>query len=402
MRGLGLLLCAALALAAGTGTIEGKLLHGDGTPWAGAQVTAYKLGEKKPWKRSAETDKEGRFRLADLPPGRYLLRHGPKPKPKPKGDFGGLFEGMIEDALWPLLAEAGNNPNVITIAAGQTVRKDIRLPRRATVRFVVTHRGRPATGAKVEVFRVDKNNKPGWTMTVGEKRLPRTDRRGIGSLGKIDEGRYAVEFQVGQWSVYGGVHEVKGSEPHSFPVELGKYSVRVKILDGRGEPVPRAMVSVSWGEANWDFVRSRDMKEFRGENGIYRVPYVRAGKIRVWINAKGDATGGAEGIEVGPKNPDPEVVVRLEATATLVIRVVDAKGKPVPSVHVRIENADSEKGTPGFGYDVDRRGEFRQEVTLRRWRVRIEDFDHGDGEWTIVKPKANEEKVVVLAVPKGR
>ena len=66
------------------------------------------------------------------------------------------------------------------------------------------------------------------------------------------------------------------------------------------------------------------------------------------------------------------------------------------------ENADSEKGIPSFGYDVNRRGELRQKVTPRRWRIRIEDFDHGEGEWTIVKPKANEERVVVLTLPQGR
>ena len=66
--------------------------------------------------------------------------------------------------------------------------------------------------------------------------------RGIASLGEIDEGRYAVEFQIGQWSVYGGVHEVKGSDPLSFAVELGEHSVRVRILDARGKPVPKASV----------------------------------------------------------------------------------------------------------------------------------------------------------------
>ena len=70
----------------------------------------------------------------------------------------------------------------------------------------------------------------------------------------------------------------------------------------------------------------------------------------------------------------------------------------VPEVHVRIENADSKKGIPGFGYDVNQRGELRQEVTLRRWRVRIDDFNFGTGAWTIVKPKADEEKVVVLTL----
>lgn len=394
VRRVGLLLLAPILLAAGTGVIEGRLLRGDGTPWAGAQVTAYKLGEKRTWKRIAETDEQGRFRLAGLPPGRYLLRHRPKPEPrgKPGGLFNDLLEEMVDGMAHTIPAEAGtgNDKDVITVAAGQTVRREIRLPKHPPVEFLLTHRGKPVTGAIVEVFRVDKNDKPGWTATVGKQREPRTDRRGIAALGEIDEG------------IYGGVHEVKGSEPHSFSVQLGEHSVRVKILDGRGRPVPKASVSASWGGAKWDFVRSRDMQQTRGRNGLYRVPYVRAGKIRVWVNAKGDATGAAEGIEVGPKNPDPEAVVRLQATATLVIRVVDSRGRPVPGVRIMIENAESEQGTPSFGYPVDRRGEFRQEITLRRWRVRIEDSGYGDGEWTIVKPKANEKKIIRLRLPGSR
>jgi len=400
MRGLGLMLLSTLAFAADTGTIEGQLLNGDGTPWAGAQVTAYKLGEKEPWKRVAETDKEGRFRITDLPPGRYVLRPGPKPKPQPKTDnpFEELFKGLFEQLAQPSDGAA----DAITLEAGQTLHRDIRLPKHAPVRFVLTKGGKPVAGAEVEVFRVDANNQPGWTVTVGEKRPPRTDSAGVASLGEIDEGRYAVEFKVGQWSVYGGVHEVKGSEPHSFPVDLGAYSVRVKVLDGRGQPVPTAMIEVFWNKGSWDFVRSRDMKEFPGKDGVYVVPYVRPGKVDVWVNGPGDSTGGCDAIEVGPKNPEPEVVVRLDATATLVIRVVDAAGKPVPGIHVCIENADEEKGRPSFGYDVDRRGELRQVVTLRRWRVRIEDHDRGNGEWTIAKPEANEEKVIVLTVPGSR
>jgi protocatechuate 3,4-dioxygenase beta subunit len=396
---LGVLLLVAVALAAETGTIEGRLLNGDGTPWEGAQVTAYKLGEKTPWKGVAETDKEGRFRLADLPPGRYVLRHAPKPKPQPKDSpLGELFKGMFDDLLQVPMGE--DDPDAIAVEAGQTVRKDIRLPMKAPVQFVITHRGKPLAGAEVEVFRVNADNKPGWKVTVGGERLPRTSREGVASFGEIDEGRYAVEVKVGQWSVYGGVHEVKGSEPRSFPVQLGEYSVRVKVLDGRGEPAPEAMVSVWWSEGAWDFVRSRDMKELSSRDGVHRVPYVRAGKVRVWVNGPGDSCGGCEGIEIGPGSQEPETIVRLDATATLVIRVVDAKGRPVPGIHVRIENADEEKGRPGFGYDVDKRGEHRQVVTLRRWRVRIEDFDRGNGEWTIVKPEANEERAVVLTLPR--
>ena len=107
-------------------------------------------------------------------------------------------------------------------------------------------------------------------------------------------------------------------------------------------------------------------------------------------------------IEVGAESPNPEAVVRLDPTATLVIRVVDAEGQPVPGVHVSISNADSVRGTPSFGYDVDQSGELRWEGTLRRWRVRIDDFDFVPSEGVIVKPEAGEEKIVRLTLPERR
>ena len=49
---------------------------------------------------------------------------------------------------------------------------------------------------------------------------------------------------------------------------------------------------------------------------------------------------------------------------------------------------------------VDDRGELRRDVTLGRWRVRIEDEKHGNGEWTIVKPKPYETTIVELTLPR--
>ncbi|MGQ0615051.1 MAG: carboxypeptidase regulatory-like domain-containing protein [Planctomycetaceae bacterium] len=397
--------CAVFVLAiashgAESGMIEGQLLNGDGTPWAGAQVTAYKLDGEEFWKRVAETDREGRFRLPDLPPGRYRVRQGPKPKAMPTGEpFGELVKGIIEE--FAVIAMATDAPDAIEVRSGQTVRHDIRLPKRSPVRFVLKHRGTPLCGAEVRVFLVDAKNRPGQTLTVGDVATPRTDRMGVALLGEIDEGRYAVQFDVGQWSVYGGVHEVKGSEPHCFRVELGEYSVRLKILDAHEIPVPKALVTVSWGEWNWSFVRSKDMEEFPGEGGIYLVPYVSAGKINVWVNGPNVTIGSTHGVEVGPENPEPEVLVILDL-ASLTIRVVDAKGVPVAGVHVRIENAEEEKGVPTYSSVTNRRGEVLHAAKVRRWRIRIEDPDRGTGEWTTARPEIGEDKVVVLSLPEGR
>ena len=370
------LLCA-LALAGETGAIEGRLLRADGSPWAEAQISAYKLGEKKIWRQDTETDQEGRFRLTDLPPGRYVIRHGPRPEPGGGGPFDDLVTEMFEGLT--LISLAQDAADAITVEAGKTAHKMIRLPKQGSVRFKLTHGGKPVSGAEVKVFRVDAEDKPSFTLSLSRKHTPRTDRQGVVSLGEIDEGRYAVEVRIGDWSVYGGVHRVDSGTPRTVPVALGEHVVRVKVLDGAGKPVRTASVTVSWGEKDWDFVRSRDMENTRSKDGVYAVPYCRAGLIRVWVNGPGDSTGGVREIEV-----------------------VDAKGQSVPGVHVNISNADSARGIPSFGYDVDRRGELRWEGTLRRWRVRIDDFDFVPSEGVIVKPEAGDERIVRLTLPERK
>ena len=168
-----------------------------------------------------------------------------------------------------------------------------------------------------------------------------------------------------------------------------------------GKPVPKAQVTVSWGREDWDFVRSRDMKDAPGDNGVYRVPYVRAGRFSVWVNGPGGSLGACDNVEVGPKNPEPEAVVTLDL-AVLTIRVVDAKANPVPGVDVRIENADDEKGMPGFTDPTNHRGEVWWSVEVHRWRVRIQDANRGTGEWVIAKPEVSEDKLIVLTLPASR
>ena len=68
-----LLLFASVALASGHGSIEGPLRKADGEPWARAAVHAYRLDGGEPRKRTTESDEKGRYAIADVPPGRYLM-----------------------------------------------------------------------------------------------------------------------------------------------------------------------------------------------------------------------------------------------------------------------------------------------------------------------------------------
>ena len=404
MKTLTVLLLASFAWGGENGAINGHVLKVDGKPWPDAAVTAYLLAEKSVWNKTVNSGGDGRYEFRDLAPGRYLLVYRPKAQAKPDTELAKIVDGLLRDVTLKLVAKAKKHGNIVTVASGKTITKELRQPKRVTTRIVVLCAGNPVPDAEVELMAVDKRGKAKSNAGLGGQRLPRTDRHGVAAIPRVPIGRYVVIVKMGDWNAFAGTHEVRGSPFRIVPVELGAYAVDVKIVDGAGQPVTRAMVSVWWGAEDyaWDFVRTRDMQEILRKDGVYEVPYVRAGKIVVWINAKGDATGKATVPAVGKKNPMPEIVVQLDPTAVLIVRVLDAMGSPVSGVHVNIENADDARGVPAFGYDVNRLGEHRQDVTLRRWRVRIDDFKHGRGEWTIVTPKANEKKVVELRLPKKK
>ena len=97
-----------------TGTVSGQVLWADGAPSAGTRVSAIAIWETPGWKDAsvigekvaagAVTDDAGRYRIENLPPGRYHIVPGPVFLPRIYSDIA-----------------ATDSTHLVTIAAGRLV-----------------------------------------------------------------------------------------------------------------------------------------------------------------------------------------------------------------------------------------------------------------------------------------
>lgn len=403
-----LLALAGLLLAQETGTIEGRVLKGDGKPWAGAQVVAFGVSEKEVSRHITETGAEGGFRFEGLKPGRYVLSVRPKPKPKKRA--GRDLESVLGEAIGKAIKEelfeglekvlakknADGAAHVVELKAGAVVRHDIRLPPEVPVDGKVIWMGKPVVGAVVRFVPLNKRGRPSWSR--GRRKVePRTDREGWFDAGRIPAGDYALIIKIGSREVLPGSQDVAGTEAH-LPIVLGSHTIRIKIEDSRGQPVRKAEFGAfEIGQhGNWGWgVRTRDMREEASRTGIYELPYIVAGRWHAYTNVASAHV--AEMVEVGPTAPEPLVVLRLPPTGTLVVRAVDPQGRPVRNVHIRIVHPS---GIPGYGFPTDEKGEMRRELRAEVWHVgRTARMGLGfEGQPLEIKVKAHAETVVEFTV----
>lgn len=162
------------AAAKGTAAIRGRVVQLDtGQPVRRAQVTARPV-EAAGQSFTATTDADGRFAIADLPAGRYLLGAG-------KSGFVTLQHGQRR----PL--EPGRP---IVVADGQTLDNvTFGLPRGSViVGQVVDEFGDPVTGANVQVQRYRYVNGQRQLVTAGAD--PTTDDRGQFRIFGLMPGEY--------------------------------------------------------------------------------------------------------------------------------------------------------------------------------------------------------------------
>lgn len=224
------------------------------------------------------TDTDGRFKLERLPPGKHTLRAHRK----------GGGEALLEHV------ESGSGDVVLTIAATGRMSGTVAL------------RG----GSPPESFTVAVEDE-----ATGFERSDTFFRTGgAWSLAELPAGKFKVRVSAGAGSAEVDAHMVAGQETAGVRVELTpKVTVRGKIVDLEGKPVPGLNVNVT-AEGGMSFDGGggdEDRRNITDDAGEFEVDHAPTGKVTLAISPRNWSTGEFDYVWV------PAVIAASESAVVL-------------------------------------------------------------------------------------
>ncbi|HEX8161550.1 MAG TPA: carboxypeptidase-like regulatory domain-containing protein [Pyrinomonadaceae bacterium] len=176
---------ARAATSAAPGTVAGRVTFADGKPAAnvGVALSPYEQGPDRRNVARASTDADGRYRVVNVPAGRYRLQA-----------LAGAFFSPEERAT----GSPFNSGKTVTVGAGEAVEGvDLTLVRGGVITGRVTSaEGKPVVAERVTLVDADQPLRSGpgaWVINPFEFE---TDDRGVYRLYGVPAGRYLVS--VGQ------------------------------------------------------------------------------------------------------------------------------------------------------------------------------------------------------------
>ncbi len=246
------------------GRITGVVRDADGGPLADAFIEATRESDSATqasgqamrsgrwgsfWQTPELTDADGRFEIDDLQEGKHTLRAHRK----------GGGEALLEHV------ELGGDV-VLTIAdAGRMS---------GTVALV--------GGGAPEEFTVNLRDD-----TTGFSRSDQFFRTGgVWSLAELPAGKYKVRVSAGSGTAEAEVAMTAGQDAGGVRIELApKVTVRGKVVNLEGEPVPGLRVSVSAEGGGWSFggAEGEEKLNITDAAGRYEVEHAPTGKVQVMV-----------------------------------------------------------------------------------------------------------------------
>ncbi len=215
---------STLRLLPGTpGAVAGRVLTASGLALPGALVRAVREGEPPAF---AAADREGRFELAPLPPGRVTLE---------------VFTG-------------GEQPEAVgdaRVVGGQTATVELTAQGRAPLRVRVRDANGPVVGARVEV--VDPGvTRFGVDVSSGVEQRGATDADGVARF-DLAPGRYYVRAWHPAASLSRAIAaEARRGEVGEAVIDLAETRpLAIKVVTPDGEPVPGVFMDVSMPGFQW-------------------------------------------------------------------------------------------------------------------------------------------------------
>jgi hypothetical protein len=322
--------------------ITGTVVDESGNPLGGAKLLlSQDLGDDSaqgPRRRlvsAAETDREGRFELAGLAPGRFRLA--------------ALSSGFLPETgpRITLVEGEGIEGIEIVLRRGAVIEGRISIPD-----------GSPAAGAKVVVLDTEEESGLGLVGRPGAV----SDREGRYEIGGVSEGDHTVLADLnGFQPARGQIRVEAGANRLDLRLEEG-FEVSGRVSGPEG-PVPGAVLRLLPQQEG----STAPFPGSTGSDGAFRFPAVAEGRYRVEVEKPGYAMASTS-LEVQVEGaPVTNLEVKLERGGAVAGRILGLEAQDLAQVQIMA----TAPGRTGQAGQVDPEG-----------RYRIEGL--GPGEWNVL------------------
>ncbi len=299
------------------GAVEGVLRYEDSKPAANVRLRV--LSYENESEGEATTDVQGRFRVAALPPGKYVVS----------------LHYEMKNFDWALARKE------VEVPAGQTAKvDDLMLFKGGVIEGVVTDAktGKPLANVGIMATYLESKG----TIYVG----------GGGSTTTDEQGRYRLRVLPGKVGLRvmspPGYLPPRDTPPGMLPDQIGERGevkvgetlrfdftlrpapeVRGRVVDANGKSVPRAAVVNLTSGMTFLFNPERTRADEQGRFVLHGLNPLHEVKLRAY---KGDLISAKDTTFIPDALGGKEVIVRVAKVPCAKVRgrVVDEDGKPVP------------------------------------------------------------------------
>lgn len=290
--------------------IAGDVVDASGRPLAKVNVWINATGRKHMSMPGHTTDEDGKFEVADLPPGTYTVRCSTP---------GGFMQG-------------GDYGEAITLKDGER-REGVRIILNLVEGLSITGRvtgqgGNPLQGVGIN----------GWSQTNGGRSVyANSDKDGTFTLSGLVEGPYHLDFQRHGYSRV--VLDDIEAGTRDLEVELtGSSTLRGRIVDAEtGDPIQEFEVQAVQGrETQMQGWHANNMQRFIDPQGFFETTTDTTGDVTIIARASGYAPA-FQLIDVAKAASEiDDIQIEMETGGAVNGTVVDDSGKPVAHANVYI------------------------------------------------------------------
>lgn len=292
--------------------------------------------------KAAPIENDGSYSFQGLSPGEYQV----------------TFEG-----------EGPQGRSLIDVPDAPQLVHDIALPEGViTGRFVAVDSGEPVAGLRV---RLARGGGAEWSLAdgisrgiaqglAGGRRRARDGARRTGKDGSfrftgLDEGRYRLQL-------VGDAVSAPYAPPADLVVSLDEdqrhhwgdirlepgQSIRGRVVDGEGAPIPSAEVLALAGAAGGSKSPQLPRRASTNEDGVFEVDGLRVGDWRLLPSAETFASSPARTVTIGEDGHADEVELVLQRGVEVEVLVLDGTGAARSGVACGLEPEGGERGAGGL------------------------------------------------------